>query len=83
MTSVVHHHAFRLGVGAAPRSRHVLEAQRGAGRRRAAMATVAVVACLVAGLILLVAAHSDIDTGGSVPHPVPLPAPTGQSLAGN
>ena len=47
------------------------------------MVTVAVVACLVAGLILLVAAYSDIDTAGRVPHPVPLPAPTGQSLAGS
>ena len=47
------------------------------------MVAVAVVACLVAGLISLVAAYADIDTGGRVPHPVPLPAPTGQSLAGN
>ncbi len=47
------------------------------------MATVAVVACLVAGLILLVAAYPGNDTAGRVPHPVPLPAPTGQSLAGN
>ena len=47
------------------------------------MVTVAVVACLVAALIVLVAAYADIDSGGRVPHPVPLPAPTGQSLAGS
>ena len=68
MTNVVHHHpAPRLGLRAAPRLERALEAQRSAGRRGAATATVAVVACLVAGLILLVAAYSDIDTGGRVP----------------
>ena len=83
MTSMVHPDAPRLGLGAAPGWRRALQAQRRAGRRGPLMATVAVVACLVAGLILLVAAYPGNDTAGRVPHPVPLPAPTGQSLAGN
>ena len=83
MTSLVHHHASRLRLGAAPRSPRAVEPRRSAGRREAATVTVAAVACLVAGLVWLVVVYADIETGGRVPHPVPLPAPTGQSLAGN
>jgi len=50
------------------------------------LVTVAVVACLLVGAMLTVAAVAavaGIDAHGRIPHPEPLPAPTGRSLAGN
>ncbi|HET7823020.1 MAG TPA: hypothetical protein VFL10_15975 [Ornithinibacter sp.] len=39
--------------------------------------------CLLLAVILPVAAIAGIDTHGRIPHPIPLPAPTGQSLPGH
>jgi len=56
---------------------------RARGHLRVAFVTVAVVVCLLVGAMLTVAAVAGIDAHGRIPHPVPLPAPTGRSLAGN
>ena len=82
MTSLVHH-VPRFGLGAAPRPGRDVGVGRAGSQLVVALVMAAVMACLVAGAILLVAAFAGIDAGGRVPHPVPLPAPTGQSLAGS
>lgn len=82
MTSFVHH-VPRLGLDSAPGAARDLGVVRAGGQSVVALVTLAVVACLVAGAILMFAAFAGVDTPGRIPHPVPLPAPTGQSQAGN
>jgi hypothetical protein len=80
MTSLAHH-APRLGINAAPATGRNLVVVKAGGHPWVAVAIVAVVACLLAGAILTLAAG--IDTHGRIPHPVPLPAPTSRAIAGS
>lgn len=73
----------RAGLSGALSTGRDAEISGAVGHPRVALVTVAVVACLLAGTILTIAAITGIDTRGRLPHPVPLPAPTGRSLAGN
>ena len=82
MTSLAQH-VPRIGLHAAPRAGRDLGVVRAGRQQVVALVTITVVACLVTGAILLFAAFAGIDTTGPVPHPVPLPAPTGTSFAGN
>jgi hypothetical protein len=80
MTSLAHH-VPRLRHHSAPATGRDLVAVKAGGDLRVAI--VVVVACLLAGAILTVAAIAGIDTHGRIPRPVPLPAPTGRALAGS
>ena len=82
MTSLVHHVPRRghQSTGATGRDLVVV---RASAHLRSTAVTLVVVACLLAGAVLTTAAIANIDTHGRTPHPVPLPAPTGQSLAGS
>jgi len=82
MTSLAQH-VPRIGLPAAPRAGRELGVARAGRQLVVPLVTITVVACLVTGVILLFAAFAGIDTTGRVPHPVPLPAPTGESFAGN
>jgi hypothetical protein len=85
MTSLVHH-VPRFGRRPAPGARCDLVVVRARGHLRVGFVTVAVVVCLLVGAMLTVAAVAavaGIDAHGRIPHPEPLPAPTGRSLAGN
>ncbi len=81
MTSLVHHPRFEAP--AAPMVRPDLVVVSARGHLRVAVVVTLVMACLVAGAIVLFAALATIDTGGRIPHPLPLPAPTGQSVGGS
>ena len=83
MTSLAHH-APRFGLSPQPSgaARELVVVRAGAHRRVALVALV-VVACLLSGAILTAAAIAGIDPHGRVPRPVPLPSPTGRSLAGS
>jgi len=82
MTSLVHH-VPRLRLIPTPATGRGLAAVKARGHLRVAVAIVAVVACLVAVTLLTVAAVAGIDTQGRIPHPAPLPAPTGHASAGS
>ncbi|EAQ00253.1 hypothetical protein JNB_08779 [Janibacter sp. HTCC2649] len=83
MTSLVNHPRFP--VRAAPTVRPDRVVGRARRQLRVTVVITLVMTCLVAGAIVLVAvlALATIDTGGRVPHPLPLPAPTGQSVGGS
>ena len=81
MTSAAHH-LHRPWLGSAPRAGLPHRALLARRALRVAALYGAAVACLVAGAVLLVLTVGGIDTHGRVPHPAPLPVPTGWSVSG-
>ena len=78
------HRAPRLGRPVAPNVRPHVVVKTPDRHPHVALVTAAVLACLIAAVLVLFIAAAAIDTGGRIPHPTPLPAPTGQSpLAGS
>lgn len=82
MTSLVHH-APRLGRPVAPKVRPEVVVATAGRKVHVALVTAAVLAFLIAAVLVLSVAGAAIDTGGRIPHPAPLPAPAGQSVAGS
>ena len=75
MTSLAHRHP----PVAWSRAHRSATAAVAGGHHAGALALVVVLAVLLA---LVVLAVTGIDTGGRLPHPQPLPAPTGVSVGG-